>query len=756
MRILQITLFWILVPFLAIAQNVTKGWEAHFSYAHIVDLDVKENLVYAASENAVFIYNIYSGEIETLTTIDGLEGETITSIGYFETQNKLLIGYNNGLLQLVELNDKEVSSYVDIVEKHSIQADKKAINHIRFEGNWAYISTDYGISLFNLSRQEFGDTYYIGSLGSHLEVRETELFEGQIYAATSMGIKRAEASSTNLIDHNQWNTHQSGDYKAVQAIDGELYTWKGSKEIQKLINDGFVTIHNTNYDIIAFRASKTNLVLTTWSQAYAYTSDFVLESQMYIGNEYSTHYTIGMAEDGMFFQGTAEAGVLHRGFTSGKNLQILPEGPMYNSVFTVDAHNGAVWVAYGDVTFGYNPYPLVQRGISSLQNEYWTNIPFDEIFDANDLVRVKINKKNPEEVYFTSHHKGLLKVIGDKPVKLFDHSNSVLELPNGSTSQGVRLFGMDFDSDQNLWFVQTKARYGLNRLSPSGTISRIDLDGVLPYDKELALTELVVSSNGNIFFGTAHNGMIGYNPQTKKFNRIRAGSQGGLPNGYVRALALDLQDRLWIGTSNGLRIYQNTAGFFNTSNPTARQVIIMDGDVPQELLFEISINAIEVDGANNKWIATSSSGVFYVSSTGQETIYHFTKDNSPLPSNDVQDVAVDAETGKVYFATSKGLISFQGSATSARQDLNNLHAFPNPVRPEYHGEVTISGLMANTNVKITDLEGNLVFETTSQGGTVQWDTRAFGKYKVASGVYFVMANAKEGEVTKVAKIMIVR
>lgn len=182
----------------------------------------------------------------------------------------------------------------------------------------------------------------------------------------------------------------------------------------------------------------------------------------------------------------------------------------------------------------------------------------------------------------------------------------------------------------------------------------------------------------------------------------------------------------------------------------------MDGDVAQELLFEIPINAIAVDGSNNKWIATSTSGAFYVSATGQETIHHFTKDNSPLPSNDVQDIAVDPESGKVYLATTRGLMSYQGTATAARNDLGGLHAFPNPVRPEYEGMVTVSGLMTNTNVKITDLEGNLVFETTSQGGTVQWDTRAFGRHKVASGVYFIMANANDGTTTKVAKIMIIR
>lgn len=755
MKILRISILFFLLPIFVLAQDVARGWEAHFSFAHIVDLTIKDDLVYAASENAVFTYNVNSGEINTITTVDGLEGGAITSFGYVEAYDDLFIGYENGLLQLVDLEDNSVRTFIDIVEKQSIQANKKQINHIRIQDTRAYISTDYGISVFNLNRQEFGDTYYIGYLGSQLEVRETAVFNGHIYAATASGIKRANASNSNLIDSEQWYTRESGDYKAVQVVGNQLYAWKGAGEVQRLENDNFTTIHTSQQAIVAMRASRTNLNITTATQAFAYSPNFQLEGQMNTGS-YSTNFTIGIAQDNMFFQGTALAGILHNGFSGGTSLQIIPEGPLHNNVFTVDAYNNEVWVGYGDVTFSYNPYPLKRRGISKLYEEHWTNIPFEEVYDANDLVKVRINKKNPSEVYFTSYQKGLLKVVDDTPVKLYDQTNSVLNYGKGSASYGIRLYGLDFDRQENLWFVQSGVRHGLMRLSSEGSIAKVDLDGVIPYDRELSLTDLTVSKEGNVFFATAENGVVGYNPQSKKFNRIRQGSSGGLPTGYVRALAVDLQDRLWIGTGKGLRVLQNTNSFFNTSNPQARQVIIMDGDVPQELLFEIPINAITVDGSNNKWIATSTSGVFYVSSTGQETIYHFTKNNSPLPSNDVQSVAVDSESGKVYLATDKGLMSFQGTATSARDDLSGLHAFPNPVRPEYHGMVTISGLMTNTNVKITDLEGNLVFEETSQGGTIQWDTRAFGKYRVASGVYFVMANAKDGDVTKVAKIMIIR
>jgi hypothetical protein len=122
----------------------------------------------------------------------------------------------------------------------------------------------------------------------------------------------------------------------------------------------------------------------------------------------------------------------------------------------------------------------------------------------------------------------------------------------------------------------------------------------------------------------------------------------------------------------------------------------------------------------------------------------------------VLDIEIDEVTGEVFFATDKGLVSFLGAATKGDDDLQNVYIYPNPVRPEYLGTVKISGLMDKVNLKITDIEGNLVFETTSSGGTVEWDTTAFGKYKVASGVYMVFVSSADAAETTVKKIMIIR
>jgi len=359
----------------------------------------------------------------------------------------------------------------------------------------------------------------------------------------------------------------------------------------------------------------------------------------------------------------------------------------------------------------------------------------------------------------SSYQKGLLKIEDQTPFILFNENNSPLSIPNNNSDMGIRLFGSDFDSEGNFWFVQSRIDEGLIKLTPSGQFQLIDVSNIIPAEQEQALSEIKISREGYPFFGAVDNGLVGYNPTTNEFNKIEEGvGSGNLPINNIRALAFDNQNRLWIGTTKGLRVLSSVSGFFDEGDtPDSRAIIILDDDgVPQELLFEQSITDIEVDGSNNKWVATSDTGVFYFSPNGQETLLRFTTANSPLPSDNVQDIAIDDSTGVVYFATADGLVSFEGTSTAPRDDLENVYAFPNPVRPEFFGNVTIDGLTARANIKITDITGNLVFETTSEGGSVQWDTTAFGKYRVASGVYLVLVSTDDGLLTNVIKIMIVR
>jgi len=325
-----------------------------------------------------------------------------------------------------------------------------------------------------------------------------------------------------------------------------------------------------------------------------------------------------------------------------------------------------------------------------------------------------------------------------------------------SRPSAVRALGATFDSSGKLWIMNELTKEPLKVLN--GTqwqkYSFEDVYGATAV-KSVLYERMVIDRNGTKWIPTVENGLVAYN-ETMGPKFIKVTQDNGLPSNYVKSLAIDLSGRLWIGTVKGLRVIYSTERFTDATSLDAVQVIIEEDGVAQELMYEQVITDIEVDGANNKWFATAGAGAFLVSPDGQETLYHFTKENSPLPSNNINDMAIDSATGEVFFATDRGMVSFKGTSTEGADDLEAVYVYPNPVRPGFSGDVKITKLTDNANVKITDIEGNLVFEATSEGGTVLWDTTAFGKYKVRSGVYMIFISTEDATLTKVKKVMVVR
>ena len=277
------------------------------------------------------------------------------------------------------------------------------------------------------------------------------------------------------------------------------------------------------------------------------------------------------------------------------------------------------------------------------------------------------------------------------------------------------------------------------------------------------MAEITIDDNGSKWIATRGDGIWIYNEgesfdSTGDDNMLRfttSESSGNLPDKRVNTVAIDKDNVAWIGTKLGLVVFSDIDDMFEANYFAAEPIIINEDGEGKKLLGNQTINKIVVDGANNKWFATESGGVYYTSANGQKTIHHFTKDNSPLLSDQIFDLDIDPETGRVFFVTSKGLVSFIGNATEGGDNFSKVFAYPNPVRPEYDGDIYIKGLTDKTNVKITDINGNLIFETTSQGGQAVWNGRSLSGYKASSGVYLVFAVSKDGTDTTVTKILIV-
>lgn len=748
------------------AQNFENSWTGYFSYVSIKSISQGDDKIYAAAENAIFTYDLSTQEIETVSTINGLSGKEITTAYYSESSGLYIIGYKNGLIEIVIDGDDNILKVVDILEKLTIPPDSKQINHFYEFNSKLYISTGYGISVYDLETLEFGDTYYIGSLGSQIAVTQTTVYGDFIYASTSSnGLKSALVNDENIIDYEQWTTTSSGGYKGIQTLGNELYALNNMNVLFRLDpNLEFIEIDSFLTNVIDFGVQSNILTITTENSIEAYQEGYGEPLATVENLNYDYTLQSGYFYNNTFYLGTSTFGMLVVPETSQEASQVLPAGPLFNQPFSIDASPGQLWVSYGDVDLTFNPFPLTRKGISNFKNEVWKNIKYDTLIDqlrvddANDLVYVKINQNNPFVTYISSYQKGLIKLNGQDPIILYNETNSPMDIPNGNEALGIRIFGSDFDRDQNLWLVQSRIDEGLLKLTPDGQFQTIDISNIIDAETELALSKLAVSRIGYVFFGAVDSGLIGYNPTTNQFNKIGEGlGTGNLPSTDIKALAFDNQNRLWIGTRKGLRVLYSIGSFFEDGVETdAQPIIILEDGVPQELLFLQSITDIEVDGSNNKWISTATSGVFYLSSNGQETLLRFTSDNSPLPSDNVLDIAIDDSSGKVYFATNNGLVAYNGTSTAPEDDLENVYAFPNPVRPNFSGNVTIDGLTAKANIKITDITGNLVFETTSEGGSIQWDTTAFGKYKVASGVYLILVTSDDNLLTKVTKIMIIR
>jgi ligand-binding sensor domain-containing protein len=308
-----------------------------------------------------------------------------------------------------------------------------------------------------------------------------------------------------------------------------------------------------------------------------------------------------------------------------------------------------------------------------------------------------------------------------------------------------------------LWVANTKVKNGLKVLRTNGQWQSYNMENILDDYIPSNLGKLVIDKNGTKWMATYLDGVVAFNENSNIFKKITFGEDvGNLPSKDVRALAIDNRGQVWIGTNKGLRILSSIGSYNSENQMKANPIIILEDEVAQELMYEQFITDIVVDGSNRKWIGTADSGVFLFSSDGQETIYQFTKDNSPMPSNVINDIDINGVTGEVFFATDKGMVSFKGTSTKPSDNLQDVYVYPNPVRPEFTGTVKISGLISSANVKITDIEGNLVYETTSIGGTIEWDTTAFGKYKVASGVYMIFIAAEDASETTVKKVMIIR
>lgn len=773
-KYLFILAFWI-SQIITAQVDYSDSWEDFFSYNNVKDFVKVNNIVYALSDNAIFTYNITTQETQKLSSVQGLSGETTTSIHFSETTNRLVIGYENGLVEVVD-NDGSITISADIVNFN--QSGPKSINHIYEHQGTLYLSTAFAIVEYDINALEFGDTFFIGDNSTDVQINEIAVFEGLIYAATNIGVFYADVTNPNLIDFNNWQLIQGGNnlFKEIAVFNDRLFT---------ILNTGLIEIVNTNglalrrdffQTVNGLKVSDTNLSVALNNSYFVFDEVLSEVLQGTATSEFDYDLNNVMAEDSEVFLATQQFGVLSASFSNATSFtEIHPDGPVSNDVFSLNAENNHLWIVYG----GYSQtFGTIQRrlGYTHFDGETWFTAPNDPNNSFPGLVDVTLDPDNAARAYISSFGEtefintintgGLFEIEDNQVANFYNHLNSDLEDIDALNPNrvSIRISASVFDSQRNLWMTNIGVPNELKKFS-NGSWSSFDLSAVKS-STSFGLTEMAIDRNNSVWIGTRGDGIVVFNENGNQLRGLSTtATQGSLPNARVESVAVDRDNRIWIGTIAGLVVFNNASGVFDASVVDAQPIIILDDGIPRRLLGEQIVTSIVVDGANNKWFGTDNGGVVYTNPNGQTTIANFSSENSPLPSNRIVKIAVDNTNGKVFFATDKGIVAYNSNVSPFGDELGQVYAYPNPVR-NFHNTVTIDGrngtsLPRGTNVKILDIAGNLVYETNViegqelQGGKVVWDKTNLAGKRVASGIYIVLLANDDATQTATTKIAII-
>ena len=465
------------------------------------------------------------------------------------------------------------------------------------------------------------------------------------------------------------------------------------------------------------------------------------------------------------YLGTEEYGILKSTVNDISNFEeVHPEGPISNLIFSIGVKNNHLWVVYGGYSASYAPISR-RRGFSHYNGSNWLSTPY-ESFSVRDLVNITFDPIHENKVYLSSWGGGMLIVEDDNNITYWNHLNSGLEklVYSNPNYISIRINGSAFDSQGNLWIANSWVDERVKKYSTDGTWSSFDMSSEIT-NPAFGLNELVIDKTNNVWIGSRRNGALIFNENgNRKKSLTTEQNKGSLPDLNVKTVKVDSNNRIWIGTKKGLVVFYNAADIFDNNTINAEPVIILDDGIPKKLLGDQPINTIAIDGADNKWFGTEN-GVLQTNPSGTLTIKNFNKNNSPLPSNNILKISVDNNTGKVFFATDKGIVAFNSNVSKYGNHLPEVYAYPNPStkRNEF---ITIDGrngthLPNGTNIKILDTAGNLVYETNTKegqelfGGKVVWNKTNLAGTKVASGIYIVLLISKDNLETTTAKIAII-
>ena len=753
-------------------------WKDHFSYRNCRHAAESDNYVAVGSNSGLMMYNKRRDEIKTLSRVNGLSDTGISAVQSL-ADDRFIIGYTNGNIDIIASG--EVINIPDLKNKQ-IKADKQ-INHFYVNGRLAYCSTGFGLLIINTEKYEVADAYYLGVNSANLTVYQSYIRDDTIYAATERGLLKTLLSNPQITYYEAWEeiSGSSNPVVAVNYFNNALIAVK--KEANNLSVIYGHQYHWTELkklsDFESLSASDMHLLITQAHVTERYQEDFVLAETI-------DHYRFDKVNtadiqpgdalysdsEKTYFIADKEYGLVKK--TMADDLTYVADGPYSNIATSLHATHHGVFAVSGSA--GQNK----PAEYSYFINGEWSFFKASDTGNGSqwvDLTSVCSSKTDDSEVYFSSRGAGLFKHNADSPI-CYGITDKGLQESEGKVNVG----GLASDSKGNIWMTNGGVESGIvlksgdewHRFNYASSkymngssqmlISKADVVWMTILNsgrQEL----LVISPEGTPTDDTddKYRGPIGQSSEAgeernKGQLKLWDADREVITN-TVLCMAEDKNEYIWLGTDRGVLVYYRPRTVFSEQYPVASRIKVPRNDgskLADYLLEKEKVSCIAVDGANRKWLGTEESGVYLVSDDGLKTHHTFNTDNSPLPSNHITAIAVSPLSGEVFIATSKGIVSYKGKATEGAKTFSKVYAYPNPVRNDFSGDITITGLMQDSKVKITTTAGRLVHETRSLGGKAYWNGTNFNGEKVKTGVYLVYVSAEEGQQSAVTKILIVR
>lgn len=763
----KILLIYLLYFFPCLAQSqppAIGSWRDHLPYHNATFVAEAAEKIYCITESGLYYYNKEDYSVNRMSRINGLSDTKAEKIAYQATSGWLLIAYNNTNIDLVK-NGR----FINIPDiKNKLIIGEKTINNILWVDNIAYLSCSFGMVVLDTEKEEILDTYKIGENGVFEKIYDSQILSDSIFVATSKGIFAASLSDPNLADYHNWYKHShfatglfaDNTFGNLAVFDNQLYSYTQDSLLIVYENYQWVVADTLAGKIYSVHNEQDNMYVVMDKEILIFKpngntlqiNQNLSKARYAIYDKDENLWVADFDKDLLKYNGTAFLEQIH------------PNSPRTANTFKLLSAGNTLWICPGGY---YSSMANIWNydGVFFFDNDVeWEFLYSWELANIYDVVGIAKNPRNNQEIYLASWNGGIVELQNNALVQQynFHNTNGALDTVEIANVNGwIRISDLEMDAEENLWAINSIVPNPLVVKTKNGNWKNFKitgLDGTSTYFKDLLIDSYgqkwgIIKNQG--LFVYSDNGTI-ENTSDDKVQLINKNiGTGHLPSLEVYAIKEDLNGEIWVGTDKGIAVFYSPSMVFSGQNYDAQQILIQQGEYGQYLLDTETIKCIAIDGANRKWIGTNGAGIYLLSDDGTQEIHHFTTQNSPLFSDNIIDIAINEVSGEVFIATEKGLISYRSDATTGFAYHNNVKVFPNPVKENFNGKIAISGLVNDALVKITDINGNLVFETYANGGEAIWDGKNKSRERAATGVYLVFSTNTDGQETMVSKILFI-